>query len=264
MSKFSVGLVVYKTNVTELERLFELLAREQCLSQMFVFDNGCDEQLKHEVQKRGWCYLSCGDNIGFGAAHNRILEKLTVEHGEFHWIINPDLEWDISPTSEMMAYLMAHPKCGAVMPDVLNPDGSRQYLAKSLPTPMILLGRRFFASSKKMQQRIQQYEMRDQSYAEPFESPLISGCCFFTRQALLREVNGFDERYFLYLEDYDLCRQVWRTGNQLMVLPTVQVKHGHGQASYQFGKVLWLHICSACKYFNRWGWLNDVDGRSRG
>ncbi|MGL6040161.1 MAG: glycosyltransferase, partial [Deefgea sp.] len=231
MSKFSAGLVVYKTDVAELKRLFDLLGQEQSLSQMFIFDNGGDEQLKSEVQQRGWCYLSCGRNLGFGAAHNRILAELTTEHGEFHWIVNPDLEWDLSPVSELMAYLIANPKCGAVMPDVLNLDGSRQYLAKSLPTPMVLLGRRFFANSKKMQSRIQRYEMRDQSYSAPFESPLISGCCFFTRQALLREVKGFDERYFLYLEDYDLCRKVFNEGYLLSVLPSAQVKHGHGRAS---------------------------------
>lgn len=264
MSKFSVGLVVYKTDVTELKRLFDLLAQEQFLSQMFVFDNGGDEQLKNEVQMRGWCYLSCGENIGFGAAHNRILANLTAEHGEFHWIVNPDLEWGVSPASTMMNYLDIHPKCGAVMPDVLNLDGSRQYLAKSLPTPMILLGRRFFASSKSMQSRIHRYEMRDQSYSEPFESPLISGCCFFTRQALLREVKGFDERYFLYLEDYDLCRKIWRAGYRLVVLPSTQVNHGHGRASYRFGKALWLHIRSACKYFSKWGWFIDADRRPRG
>jgi GT2 family glycosyltransferase len=263
MSKFSVGLVVYKTDVAELKRLFDLLAQECFLSQMFVFDNGGDEQLKNEVLQRGWRYLSCGDNIGFGAGHNRILSELGPEHGEFHWIVNPDLEWDNSPTAEMADYLTMHPKCGAVMPDVLNLDGSRQYLAKSLPTPMILLGRRFFANSKKMQALIRQYEMRDQSYDEPFESPLISGCCFFTRQSLVRDIKGFDERYFLYLEDYDLCRKIWCHGYLLAVLPFVQVKHGHGRASYQFGRALWLHIRSACKYFNKWGWLVDRDGRPR-
>ncbi|MBM5570008.1 MULTISPECIES: glycosyltransferase family 2 protein [Deefgea] len=264
MSKFSVGLVVYKTDVSELVGLFDSLAQEQFLSQMFVFDNGGDEQLKSEVQKRGWCYLSCGENIGFGAAHNRILAQLNTEHGEFHWIVNPDLAWEVSPTLAMMDYLIANPDCGAVMPDVLNLDGSRQFLAKSLPTPLILLGRRFLGNSKKMQAKVHRYEMRDQSYSAPFEPALISGCCFFTRQAVLREVQGFDERYFLYLEDYDLCRKVWRAGYRLVVLPSVQVNHGHGRASYQFGRALWLHIRSACKYFSKWGWFIDADRRPRG
>jgi GT2 family glycosyltransferase len=162
-----------------------------------------------------------------------------------------------------MQHLKLNPQCGAVMPDVRNLDGSRQYLAKTLPTPMILLGRRFFAGSKKMQARIHKYEMRDQAYSEPFESPLISGCCFFTRQVLLRDIQGFDERYFLYLEDYDLCRKIWCAGYRLAVLPSVQVNHGHGRASYQLGKAFWLHVRSACKYFGKWGWLSDKEGRYR-
>lgn len=177
--------------------------------------------------------------------------------------MNPDLEWIESPADELMQHLQQNTKCGAVMQDVFNPDGTRQYLAKNLPTSMILLGRRFFANSKKMRERIDRYEMRDQSYGAPFESPLISGCCFFTRQSVLRAVDGFDERYFLYLEDYDLCRKIYRAGFLLDVQPRVQVNHGHGRASYRFGKALWLHIRSACKYFCKLGWLIDADKRTR-
>jgi GT2 family glycosyltransferase len=263
MPSVSVGLVIYKTPTADLHELFELLAAEVNVNQIYIFDNGNDSELKQDVERRGWIYLTEGRNIGFGAGHNRIIGSLQNSAGDFHWIINPDLSWRESPLKSLTDYLNEHGNCAAVMPDIRNMDGSRQYLAKQLPSPLTLIGRRFLSSIGFMQRRIEVYEMRKQDYASPFQPPLISGCCFFARADALKEVSGFDERYFLYLEDYDLCRKLWRAGYSLAVQPLAQVNHGHGRASYRFGRAFVLHLIAACKYFTRWGWIWDGDARRR-
>ena len=84
--------------------------------------------------------------------------------------------------------------------------------------------------------------------------------CFF-RTSELVSVGGFDERFFLYLEDTDLCRRLGKR-TKLVYLPTAIVIHEHQRGSYKSMKMLLIHIRSAIQYFNKWGWFFDRD-RSR-
>ncbi|WP_162143321.1 glycosyltransferase [Chitinilyticum aquatile] len=256
LAKCSVGLVIYRTPVAELLPLFDLLAGDGAIAEVLVFDNQGDVNLREEVTRRGWFYGCAGRNLGFGAGHNRLLANVSLEKSSFHLILNPDVTWPSSPLPVLLSFLTAHPECGAVMPDVRNEDGSRQFLAKRLPSPLILFGRRFLPKFEWLRCRIAHYEMRDESFSSPTPVPLISGCCMLARTEVLKKLKGFDERYFLYLEDYDLCRRIAQAGYTLVMNPDVHIVHGHGQASYRWGRALLLHLTSAVKYFNRWGWRN--------
>lgn len=79
----------------------------------------------------------------------------------------------------------------------------------------------------------------------------------FMRASVLQEVGGFDERFFMYMEDVDLCRRI---GARHMTVfnPTVVVTHGYAKASYQNLKLLGYHVQSALRYFGKWGWLLDA------
>lgn len=252
--KCSVGLVIYRTPVAELLSLFVLLAADGSVAQVLVYDNWGDAELRFEVERRGWSYQCGGKNIGFGAAHNRLLTKVNPVQCPYHLLLNPDIIWARSPLPGLLRYLESNPDCAAIMPDVRNPDGSRQYLAKRLPTPLILIGRRFLPKFSWLKRRIAHYEMRDEMFDVPMQVPLISGCCMLTRCDVLLRVGGFDERFFLYLEDYDLCRRFAEAGFSLLMNPQETVIHGHGRASYRWNRTLLWHLSSAIKYFNRWGW----------
>jgi GT2 family glycosyltransferase len=70
---------------------------------------------------------------------------------------------------------------------------------------------------------------------------------------LLRSLNGFDDRYFLYFEDFDLCRRAKRLG-EIVYLPSLSIEHLGGNTAAKGLRHIGLFLSSAFKYFNRWGW----------
>jgi GT2 family glycosyltransferase len=68
----------------------------------------------------------------------------------------------------------------------------------------------------------------------------------------------FDERFFMYCEDIDFIRRLHRIGKTLY-LPDVSIIHNHAKASYKSKKMLWEHVKSAVRYFNKWGWFFDAE-----
>ena len=78
----------------------------------------------------------------------------------------------------------------------------------------------------------------------------------FVRTSVFEKSGLFDPRYFMYLEDYDLIRRI-NMNSKTIFYPGVSIIHGHAKESYKNGKLLKIHIQSAIKYFNKWGWFFD-------
>jgi hypothetical protein len=78
----------------------------------------------------------------------------------------------------------------------------------------------------------------------------------FSRLDILREVGGFDENFFMYVEDIDLTRRMHQK-SKTIYLPDIEVEHGLARGSYKLSKLMLFHINSAIYYFNKWGWLSD-------
>jgi GT2 family glycosyltransferase len=100
------------------------------------------------------------------------------------------------------------------------------------------------------------YELRHKDYNSIMEVPNLSGCFMFVRTEVFSKVGLFDERYFLYLEDTDLCRRInehYRT----VYYPVESIIHGYRRESYKSFKLLAYHLRSSIQYFNKWGWFND-------
>ena len=146
------------------------------------------------------------------------------------------------------------------MPKIIYPDGSTQCLCKLLPTPFDLILRRFNPFTKINNILQLRYELRFTSYDSEFESPTLSGCFMMLKSSLLKEVGGFDQRFFMYLEDVDLCRRIGELG-KLVYYPKVCVVHNYEKGSYGNKKLLKYHAFSAIKYFNKWGWIFDNNMR---
>jgi hypothetical protein len=160
----------------------------------------------------------------------------------------------------------AKPDVGLLMPRVLYPDGSLQHLCRLLPSPVDLVLRRFGSGPFRwlFDKRMSRYDMRRFDYLRPGYVPVLSGCFMFCRRSVLELIGGFDERFFLYMEDTDLCRRVGDNA-RLLFWPGTTVIHSHGQGSYKHFSLLCLHIRAAIKYFNKWGWFYDPvrDRRNR-
>lgn len=233
---------------------------DSCHGTLYVVDNST-VQLQHELFAHPRVrYFYAGENLGFGKAHNRAI-AMTVGTSEAHLLLNPDISFEPHVLPELGQFLESNPFVGAVMPRINYPDGSLQRLCKLLPTPVDLILRRF--APKRIKEKInQRYEMHWLVQDTASRVPTLSGCFLLIRSDLLHRLGGFDERFFMYLEDVDLVRRIGDISDTVYQ-PSVQVIHAYAKGSYRSWKLLGYHLRSAIQYFNKWGWFFDPTRKVR-
>lgn len=223
-----------------------------------VVDNSVDNKLEEIARQFGARYVHRPDNPGFGAAHNLAIRDALASGAQYHLVLNPDISFDDKVIPALKAYMDAHPDVGLVMPDIRYPDGSRQHLCKLLPHPIDLFVRRFIPTLYRLSGRVDTYEMRRSGYDRIMDVPALSGCFMFLRSSVLQKTGGFDERFFMYLEDVDLSRRIGQLARTVF-FPSVSITHAYQKGSYKSSALLWRHISSAVRYFNKWGWFFDAE-----
>jgi len=255
----TASIVVYNSGLPDIDSLLKRLQVDPCIRRWVVVDNGSSNEVRDAVQGMGGLYVQSGENLGFGRGHNLALKHLAGVDAPYHLVLNPDIEFDAGTLGRLVGMMDATPEVGLVMPKVVYPDGSIQYLCKLLPMPIDLVLRRFAPGIIKRlaQKRIAAFELRNFDYAAPAHIPYLSGCFMFTRRSVLEAVGGFDERFFLYMEDLDLCRRMAAKA-RLLYWPEASVTHIHQKASYKNFSILRLHLVAAITYFNKWGWFFDA------
>jgi GT2 family glycosyltransferase len=257
----TVSIVTYfDENYGDIEDLFKCLdsvLKTKLEIKVIIVDNSSKrinlEKLKDERVE----YIFNGRNLGFGKAHNIAIKRI-IGKSKYHLILNPDVYFQEGVLEELKRYMDENAEIKAIMPKILYPDGKIQYLCKLLPTPVDLIFRRFIPFKKYLERRNEIYELRFTGYKKIMEVPVISGCFIFARTEVLEKINGFDERFFLYLEDVDLCRRILKYG-KIVFYPKVFAYHKFHKASYKKLKFLLIHMMSAVKYFNKWGWFFDKE-----
>lgn len=247
------SIVLFKHKKEDVIQLIDELDRAQAIKKTYLIDNGHCEWAKLLTSKK-IKYIKPEKNIGYGAGHNITINNESSK-SDFILILNPDIEL---PEKSLDKFILAASNFDAdlFMPDIFYPDGKRQHLCKLLPSPFDLIRRRFFRL--KDTAFTERFELHDADYTSCFFVPYLSGCFMLIRSAPLITIKGFDERYFMYLEDTDLSRQLARNGRS-MFFPSMKVVHHYQKSSYKNFLMLTIHIKSAIKYFNKWGWFVDND-----
>ncbi len=267
MFDLSISIVIYNTPKNSLLRLLHSIKKIHKLKvRVFLLDNSGSKHyidLKNDFKKKEIyiCYIANSYNLGFGKAHNIALKKSLEDNTKYHLVLNPDIYFDKGVLEELYDFMENNPDVGLIMPKVLYPNGRLQYLCKLLPTPFDLFGRRFLnwgPFKRYVEKRNEIYELRFTGYDKIMEVPYLSGCFMFLRTSVLKQVGLFDERFFLYLEDTDLSRRIHRIAKTIYY-PYVHIYHEHCKGSYKNFKLLRIHIESAVKYFNKWGWFIDSE-----
>lgn len=260
----TASIILCHHGAQDVVPLFEDLAKEPALLKWVIVNNGGSDDACAVAESLGARCLHPGRNLGYGAGHNLALRSLEDVAAPYHLILNPDIRLQRRTLGELAAVMDDVPQAGLLMPRVLYPDGSTQYLCKLLPTPLDLVLRRFSVGSLRwlFEKRMARYDMQDFDYSRPAYVPVLSGCFMFARRSVLRSVGGFDERFFLYMEDTDLCRRIGDV-SQLLFWPGTTVTHSHAQESYKNLHMLRLHVRAAVAYFNKWGWWRDPVRKTR-
>jgi GT2 family glycosyltransferase len=136
----------------------------------------------------------------------------------------------------------------------LNTDGSIQLACRFIPSPFTIIKRFVFKSAADA--------FPLSAYKDNFLTPFIHGACFFVRGDVFKSVGGFDERYFMYMEDLDLCRMIQSKKFSVMLFNEVAAVHAHNKGSTKHFILFLYHVQSFIRYFNKWGWFNDKDRKS--
>lgn len=270
MSRLSIAVVTYRTDPALLGRALASLARavDQARAaglleeaRLFVIDNGPDgEHAKTLEAVRAWPSQAAAlevlhghGNIGYGRANNLVLDRL---RSDAHLVLNPDVELDSGALAAALDALSAHPEVGLVAPAVFDARGERQYLCKRYPSAWVLFLRGFAPAAvrRRFGPALAAYEMRD-VIGERFvgDVPLASGCFMLVRTALFRKLGGFDPRFFLYFEDYDLSLRLGREAG-IGYVPEARIVHHGGEASRKGWRHVAWFVRSAWRFYARHGW----------
>src|SRR6185503_5238007 len=230
-------------------------------ARVFIVDNGDDASL--EAASAGARLLEAPGsrvevsgghgNIGYGRANNRVLAKLD---SDFHLVMNPDVELDRDALAAAIQAMRADASIGLVAPDVCGTGGERQYLCKRYPSVWVLFLRGFAPPilRRAFSRSLDRYEMRDVLGSQPYSPvPLASGCFMVVRTALFRRLGGFDPRFFMYFEDYDLSLRIGREAKVAFV-PAARIVHHGGEAARKGPRHVSWFLRSAWRFFATHGW----------
>lgn len=170
-------------------------------------------------------------NLGFGAAINQALRKC---HAPYIVLLNPDTILPDGSLKKAIEFLSANRKIGVIGPRIYEQDGSIQGSARRYPTPWTsIFGRKSPLTRLFPKNPITKKEFLcfDCVNSEEIEVDWVSGACMIIRREAIHRIGGFDERFFLYWEDTDLCKRIKEAGWRVVYFPKAQIYHSVGKSS---------------------------------
>jgi GT2 family glycosyltransferase len=258
--RISASLVLFHNKVEQYELAIKSYL-DGCDGILYIMDNSAVPMNSDLFMHPRVFFLHFNKNLGFGCAHNRAL-ALNLGMSDIHLFLNPDIAFNKAVLPYLVRVFQDSPGVGALMPKILFPDGSLQRLCKLLPSPLDLIFRRFIPIRLVRNFINKRYELYDLSQDKTSYVPSLSGCFLLVRTNLLHKVGGFDERYFMYMEDVDLIRRVGDLA-KILYVPAVEVTHSYSKGSYRKNILLIYHLKSAILYFFKWGWFFDETRKKR-
>lgn len=264
----SVSVVVYRPDAAQLEQTLVSLgvacehlrtASPGCPIDLYLVDNGGlgdVSAVTHRLDAQGvTCRVLTGHgNVGYGRGHNLAID---LSERPLHLILNPDIDLDAQALVVARKFFDSHSDAGALAPRIGDESGELQYLCRRYPSIIDLLVRGFLPARfrQPFTNRLARYEMRDVINDRDivWDPPIVSGCFMLFRTKVLRNLGGFDPRYFLYFEDYDLSLRTHDLA-RVAYVPAVRIIHHGGGASRKGFAHIRMFAASAFKFYNRFGW----------
>ncbi|MEZ5741562.1 MAG: glycosyltransferase [Burkholderiaceae bacterium] len=204
--------------------------------------------------------LVAGSNLGYGRANN--LAQAHADGGpspDVVLVLNPDV--DLAPDSlgQALAHLHRTPGAALIVPRASNVDGDDLWLAHRYPNPLLFAARGGLLARwrERLGPALDRYEIRDLPPDQAHrETICASGCFMLMPAAAWQAAGGFDERFFVYFEDYDLSTRLRALGT-LEYRPDVRIRHLGGGAARKGGPHARLFLMSACRFFVKHGWFRQ-------
>ena len=238
MKTIAVCIISYNTRDLLRECLRSVLM--QNADEIIVVDNastdGSVEMMKAEFPSIPLIALE--KNLGFGTASNRGIKNCRSEH---IFLLNADAIMNAGSLQALNRYLETHPHVAMIGPRVLNPDGTVQTSCFYYPTPPHVF--LYISGFYKLIPRLPILKKRSLQKAASemaMDVPWILGAALAFRRETFETLGGFDESFFLYFEEVDLCYRLFLQGKQIHFVPEAEVVHVGGASTTQ--NRTWFYI----------------------
>jgi GT2 family glycosyltransferase len=253
----SVSIVLYKTDKNEVLEIIKLLKSSKLRIRIYLVDNSPNDSLREIANNTDVIYIYNNYNFGYGKAHN-IAINLINGISKYHLILNSDVNFNPNILEIALQFMEENKNVALLSPRISYPNGELQYFCRLLPDPFDLLLRRFIPVFLKplFKNKLNKYLLLHKDYSKQMNVPNLPGSFMFLRVSSLLRVGGFDENFFMYVEDVDLTRRL-NEHYETLYYPNIAIVHKLARGSYTFSKLTFYHIRSAIYYFNKWGWFFD-------
>ena len=245
----TASIVIYREEISVLQKAIDSFLGSPFAKKIFLIDNSPDSSMENHFQHPKIQYLSCKKNLGFARGHNFILQRLQQEESDFHLVLNPDVTFNPNIFNLLILELQKDLHLSLMAPRVLFPDNRLQYTARRYPTVKEMILRILKVSNELTKKQ----EFRHKNLGLSLYPDFIHGCFMLFKTKDFLELNGFDERFFMYMEDVDICRRIDQHGKRKMYYPKVSIQHEFRKGSSKNLKLFFVHLSSAIKYYKKWG-----------
>ena len=177
--------------------------------------------------------------------------------GEYLLIINPDNELEPSALERMVLRMKADPGIGILAPKLVHEDGTVRDSFRAFPRLLDVVAKRT-ALRRLLPGRVARYLRADADLSMERDVDWVVGACLLLKRSFYEELGGFDERFFLFFEDMDLCRRCWDPGDRVVYFPAPVPRDRKTRLSEGGIRRLLLtavgraHVASGLKYFWKW------------
>jgi GT2 family glycosyltransferase len=242
--RFSVLIVTFNNESTIGNCLESLRRQSQRDFEILVRDNGSSDATVRIIEDFGKAKLSKSSrNEGFGAGMNKLAGEAG---GEYLFLLNPDCVCPEHTLQKLHDFAVSHE--GAIAPALIGLDGRQQISARNLPDfKNIVFSRR---SPLYLLRLINHEAAGYLEIHQPTKVPAVSATALAIKRQLYDGMGGFDERFFMYLEDIDLCHRLGDAGVDIWYLPDLKIQHIWGASSKKYPfRSSYHHYVSMFKYF---------------
>jgi len=245
--KVSGSIVIYHENKDTLQRVIKNFLAMQYEKELVIIDNSTNDTLRIFCESfKSVKYIFVGKNIGFGSAHNLGFSELSCK-SDIHLVLNPDIYFESKEIEKFIKWLYEEKDISLAVPRVYFPDAKVQNTIRNIPTVATLLKRRLNIKGI-FDEFIKKDEFDGVKFDGVCKIPFAHGCFFAMPSAVYEKLGGFDERYFMYMEDIDICIRAKSYG-KTVIHGDFSIFHEYRKGSSKSLKLLWWHIVSAFKFF---------------
>lgn len=245
-----ISIVTYNSNFNDIRNIVNIINSNNNLKIfLIIVDNGSKPKYFEELIKLKVTVISAGQNLGYGKANN--LAENISPNSKYFLVLNPDIKLSINTIDDLFNFMEVNKNYGLVSPILLSSDLKYYNIFRNNFSFFYLLYRRLFKIDDTFSK--DQFRNKLSAYNNIINVSYISGSFMFFNRAIFKKVEGFNNKFFMYFEDVEICDVLKYYKSKLGILKKIEVIHGRSRGSYKFNMLFIYHFFSWIYYklYNR-------------